>query len=54
MYDIYITSNYGIRDEVVETLEEKYNVETGYSFDAITTKKKIMQQRLFPIIKRIK
>lgn len=39
MYDIYITSNYGIRDEVVETLEEKYNVETGYSFDAITTKK---------------
>ena len=39
MYDIFITSNYGIRDEVVETLEEKYNVETGYSFDAITTKK---------------
>ena len=39
MYDILITSNYGIRDEVVETLEEKYNVETGYSFDAITTKK---------------
>lgn len=39
MYDIYIASNYGIRDEVVETLEEKYNVETGYSFDAITTKK---------------
>ena len=39
MYDIFITSNYGIRDEVVETLEEKYDIETGYSFDAITTKK---------------
>lgn len=39
MYDIFITSNYGIRDEVEKKLEEKYNVETGYSFDAITTKK---------------
>ena len=39
MYDIYITSNYGIREEVEKKLEEKYNVETGYSFDAITTKK---------------
>lgn len=39
MYDILITSNYGIREEVEKKLEEKYNVETGYSFDAITTKK---------------
>lgn len=39
MYDIFITSNYGIRGEVEKKLEEKYNVETGYSFDAITTKK---------------
>ena len=39
MYDIFITSNYGIREEVEKKLEEKYNVETGYSFDAITTKK---------------
>ena len=39
MYDIFITSNYGIREEVEKKLEEKYNVETGYSFDAIKTKK---------------
>ena len=39
MYDIFITSNYGIREEVEKKLEEKYNVETGYRFDAITTKK---------------
>lgn len=39
MYDIFITSNYGIREEIEKKLEEKYNVETGYSFDAITTKK---------------
>ncbi|MEE0684515.1 MAG: FtsX-like permease family protein [Bacilli bacterium] len=39
MYDIFITSNYGIREEVEKKLEEKYNVETSYSFDAITTKK---------------
>lgn len=39
MYDIFITSNYGIREKVEKKLEEKYNVETGYSFDAITTKK---------------
>lgn len=39
MYDIFITSNYGIREKVEKKLEEKYNVETGYSFDVITTKK---------------
>lgn len=39
MYDIFVTSNYGIRNEIVEALEEKYNIETSYSFDAITTKK---------------
>lgn len=39
MYDIFITSNYGIRNEIVEVLEERYNIETSYSFDAITTKK---------------
>ena len=38
MYDIYITSNYGVSDAVIEKLEENYNIETGYNFDAITTK----------------
>lgn len=39
MYDIYLTSNYGVKNEIVDKLEKKYNIETGYSFDAITTKK---------------
>ena len=38
MYDIYITSNYGISDTVIEKLKENYNIEAGYNFDAITTK----------------
>ena len=38
MYDIYITSNYGVSDAVIEKLEENYNIEAGYNFDAITTK----------------
>ena len=38
MYDIYITSNYGVSDAVIEKLKENYNIEAGYNFDAITTK----------------
>ena len=38
MYDIYITSNYGVSDAVIEKLEENYDIEAGYNFDAITTK----------------
>lgn len=38
MYDIYITSNYGISNDAIEKLKEKYEIEVGYSFDAITTK----------------
>ena len=38
MYDTYITSNYGVSDAVIEKLEENYNIEAGYNFDAITTK----------------
>ena len=39
MYDIYITSNTGVRKEIVEELKKDYDVETSYTFDAITTKK---------------
>lgn len=39
MYDIYITSNYGILDSNIERLAENYEIEAGYNFDAITTKK---------------
>ena len=39
MYDIYITSNIGVRKEIVEKLKKDYDVETSYTFDAITTKK---------------
>lgn len=38
MYDIYITSNYGVGDNIIEKLEENYDVEAGYNFDAITMK----------------
>ncbi len=38
MYDAYITSNYGVSDDVIEKLKENYDIEAGYSFDAITTK----------------
>ena len=39
MYDIYITSNTGVRKEIVEELKKDYDVEISYTFDAITTKK---------------
>ena len=39
MYDIYITSNTGVRKEIVEELKKDYDVETSYIFDAITTRK---------------
>ena len=38
MYDIYITSNYGVPDQVIEKLDKDYEIESGYSFDAITNK----------------
>ena len=38
MYDIYITSNYGVPDQVIEKLDKGYEIESGYSFDAITNK----------------
>ena len=38
MYDIYITSNYGVGDNIIEKLEENYDIEAGYNFDAITMK----------------
>lgn len=38
MYDIYITSNDGVGDNVIEKLEKDYDIEAGYNFDAITTK----------------
>lgn len=38
-YDIMITSNYGVSDDVVEKLKEDYEIESTYNFDAITTKK---------------
>ena len=39
MYDVYITSNYGVGDNIIEKLEENYDIESGYNFDAITMKK---------------
>ena len=38
-YDIMITSNYGISDAILNQLEEEYDIEGTYNFDAITTKK---------------
>ena len=38
MYDVYITSNYGVGDNIIEKLEENYDIESGYNFDAITMK----------------
>ena len=38
MYDVYITSNYGVGDNIIEKLEKNYDIEAGYNFDAITTK----------------
>lgn len=39
MYDIYIASNYGIREEIIDKLKKDYDIEAVYNFDAITTKK---------------
>lgn len=39
MYDIYVTSNFGVREDLVEKLAQKYQIETGFTFDTITTKK---------------
>lgn len=39
MYDIYIVSNYGIREETIDELKKDYDIEAVYNFDAITTKK---------------
>ena len=39
MYDIYITSNYGVENNILEKLAENYDIEAGYNFDAITMKK---------------
>lgn len=39
MYDIYIASNYGIREDIIDKLQKKYDIEAVYNFDAITTKK---------------
>ena len=38
MYDIYITSNYGVGEDIINLLSKDYDIEAGYSFDAITTK----------------
>lgn len=38
-YDIMITSNYGVSDAILNQLEEEYDIEGTYNFDAITTKK---------------
>ena len=38
-YDIMITSNYGVSDAILNQLEEEYDIEGIYNFDAITTKK---------------
>lgn len=38
-YDIMITSNYGVSDSILNQLEEEYDIEGTYNFDAITTKK---------------
>ena len=39
MYDIYIASNYGIREDIIDKLQKKYDIEAVYNFDTITTKK---------------
>lgn len=39
MYDIYITSNYGIREEIIDELQKDYDIEAVYNFDAITAQK---------------
>ncbi len=38
-YDIMITSNCGVSDAILNQLEEEYDIEGTYNFDAITTKK---------------
>lgn len=38
-YDIMITSNYGVSETILNQLEEEYDIEGTYNFDAITTKK---------------
>lgn len=38
VYDLMIVSNYGITSETINKLGNNYQVETGYSFDAITNK----------------
>lgn len=38
-YDIMITSNYGVSEAILNQLEEEYDIEGTYNFDAITTKK---------------
>ena len=45
-YDIYITSDYGVTDKVINRLEEDYNIEVGYSFDAITNKEEDYATRI--------
>ena len=45
-YDIYITSDYGVTDKVINRLEEDYNIEAGYSFDAITNKEEDYATRI--------
>ena len=45
-YDIYITSDYGVTDKVINKLEEDYNIEAGYSFDAITNKEEDYATRI--------
>ena len=39
MYDIYIAYNYGIREDIIDKLQKKYDIEAVYNFDTITTKK---------------
>ena len=45
-HDIYITSDYGVTDKVINRLEEDYNIEAGYSFDAITNKEEDYATRI--------
>ena len=45
-YDIYITSDYGVTDKVINRLEEDFNIEAGYSFDAITNKEEDYATRI--------
>ena len=38
VYDLMIASNYGLTNETINKLANKYQVEAGYSFDTITNK----------------